>query len=102
MKSQKINYSKLLINLIKEEMPELEPQQYSSNVAPASQLIQMLIGSHSPVGAAQIAIKYCGNDPKKALDVVNSLLDKVSGDDQAHLMQIKKIINSFMEKKSLV
>lgn len=83
------NYSRQLIKLIKE-----------SDIANSSTLTLALLGVQ-PTNAAEVAIRYCNNNPIKAMEVINDLIPTVNMAQQSYLLDVIKIISSTITPKSL-
>jgi len=98
MKKKDVNYSKTLIGIIDEGRRLMT--EYSSDEVPSSQLTLALFGATNPVEAANIAIRYNGNDPDKAYSVVSGMISTVNMSQQGFLDEVVKIIDELRSQKS--
>jgi len=100
-----LNYSQKLSRMIDEEILGMSTastfNRYPDSASqPASQLTLSLIGAHSPIEAANIAIKYNGNDPQKAIEVVQGLRDTVNLAQQGFFDGVIKVLRELSNTKS--
>ena len=96
-----VNYSKRLARLIDEGSKLIGMPEYDSSEVPSSQLSLALFGAQSPVQAAEIAMRYCGNDLEKAYNVVHDMIGTTNSAQQGYLVKVLQVIRDFGEKKSL-
>lgn len=92
IKSKKLhNYSRRLISLIETANPDITDNTYDTEAdQPASQLVNVIVGARTPAHAANIVMKYSGNNPEKAVEVLSSLKKSIN---QSQLGLIDKLID---------
>lgn len=81
---------------------EIDKTEYSSDQAPSSQLIPVLLTAGSASGAANIAIKFCGNDAEKAINVITQLHDsgKVNPNNAEFFTKVIEVLQTMIIPKS--
>lgn len=94
----KIFTAKRFIKMIE----EIDKTEYSSNQSPSTQLIPVLLSSGSPPSAANVAIKYCGNDAEKAIRVLVQLRDseKINPNNAEFFTKVIEVLQTMITPKS--
>lgn len=81
---------------------ELDKTEYSSNQSPSTQLIPVLLTAGSAPGAANIAIKYCGNSAEKAITVITELQNGnyINPNNAEFFTKIIEVLKTMISPKS--
>lgn len=101
MLKKTVNYSRRLINLIEDADPDVTDNTYDTGADQSpSQLINVIVGARTPIHAANIVMKYSGNDPQKAVEVINDLRRSINSSQYGLLDKLIEIVQKVDEPVS--